>query len=112
MTPAHPAPTHINLTSETENDPIGTYPSITKLLTELDKSMPALRFLQYEEVLLAAGFGYVHQVRDTPAVCSTLKSLGVPISIMEEIIEPMSRMTRRASKLKSTIKSEDDIHGS
>lgn len=83
------------------------YPTISELLTELDESMPALGVTRYEGQLLTAGFAYVHQLMDTPAVRATLSNLEIPIGIMEEIIERAGRMTRRAAKKPVTVKSED-----
>lgn len=112
-TPAQPAPTPgpvIDLTGETESNIV--YPTVSELLAELDESMPALSFTRYEEQLLAAGFRHVHQLVDSPTVRTTLADLGVPVGIVDEIIERAQRMTRRAVKSKSTIKDEDDTnHG-
>ena len=72
--------------------------------------MSTLRFPQYEERLLAAGFGYTHQIRDTPVVHSVLEGLGVPIGVMEEIIERAHRMTHRASKSKQVVKDDEDVN--
>ena len=72
--------------------------------------MSALGFPQYEEWLLAAGFGYTHQIRDTPMVCSVLEGLGVPVGVMEEIIKRAHRMTCRASKSRQVVKDDEDIN--
>jgi len=97
----------IDLTGEVEE--LGaTYPTISKLLPELDKAMPALGVTRFKERLSAAGFGYVHQLMDTPVVCATLSDLEIPVGITEEIIKCTRRMTRRAAKKPAAIKNEDD----
>jgi len=96
----------IDLTDEAD-DLDTAYPTISELLAELDESMSALGFAQYEERLLAAGFGYVHQLADTPTTRAALESLQVPVGIVEEIIDRAARMTRRAAKSKHVIKNED-----
>ena len=68
-----------------------------------------LRFPQYKELRLAAGFGYTHQIRDTPTVHSVLEGLGAPAGTIEEIIERACGMTCRASKSKPMVKDEEDI---
>ena len=99
----------IDLTGETE-EPDSVYPMVSELLAELDESMPALGLARYEEQLLAVGFTYVHQLVDSPAVRTTLLNLEFPIAIVEEIIERAQRMTRRAAKLKSVIKDEENAN--
>lgn len=72
--------------------------------------MPALGFTRYEEQLLAAGFGYIRQLADTPSVRTTLRSLEIPVGAVEEIIKRAGRMSRRAEKSKPAVKNEDDTH--
>lgn len=106
--PAQPAPIPvIDLTDEL-NEPDPVYPRVSELLAELDESMPALGFVQYEGQLLAAGFGYVHQLVDTPIVRAVLDSL-VPVGVAEEILNRAQRMTRRAEKSKCAVKHESDL---
>lgn len=110
-TPAQPTPDRVVIDLTGEDDPDIVYPSISELLAELDETMPALRISQYEDRLFTAGFRHVHQIIDTPAVHAMLENLGIPIGVVEEIIDRASRMTRRAAKSKSTMKCEDDSHG-
>jgi hypothetical protein len=99
----HPQPI-IDLT----NDHDATiYPTIGELLSELNDTMPGLSFPRYEERLASAGFGYVHQVLDTPDVRQTFDQLAIPVGIRQEIFEHAARMTRRAEKSKEVTKTED-----
>ena len=97
----------INLTNEAE-DPNIAYPTVSELLAELDELMPVLDFAHFEDQLLAARFGYIHQLVDSPSVCLTLANLQVPAGIVEEIIECTQRMTWRMVKSKPPIKDEDN----
>jgi hypothetical protein len=99
----------IDLTSEAE-EPDTIYPTVGELLAELDESMPALGFTHYEGQLLAAGFGYVHQLVDLPGVHTTLTNLQVPIGVVDEMIKRAQRMVRRVAKSKVIVKDEDDAN--
>jgi hypothetical protein len=107
--PIQPAPNHpiIDLTGEVEYDPDIIYPSVNELIAELDELMPVLRFPQYEDRLLTAGFRYVHLIANTPTVRAMLSNLGIPVGIVEEIVDRAGRMMRRAAKSKSPVKHED-----
>ena len=104
-----PAPNHpiINLTGEVENDPDIIYPSVSELIAELDELVLVLRFPQYEDRFLTAGFRYIHLIANTPVVRATLSNLGIPIGIVEEIVDRAGRMMRRVAKSKSPVKNED-----
>ena len=97
----------IDLIDEAEETDI-TYPTVSELLAELDESMPALGFAQYEDRLLATGFAYVHQLMDTPTIRTALDDLQIPVGVVEEIINRANRMVRRATKSKYIVKSEND----
>ena len=101
--PDHPV---IDLTGE-EDDNSNAIPTVSELLTELDELMPALRFPQYEDCLLAAGFRHVYRFTNTPAIRTALDNLGIPIGVVEEMIDQADMMMRRAAKSDSTVKSED-----
>lgn len=105
-TPSLPPPM-IDLTDDSDHIEAAIYPTIGELLGELDEATPGLSFARYEEELLGAGFGHVHEVVDTPNVQHIFDRLAIPVGIREEIFERAARIVRRAEKVKQVTKIEE-----
>lgn len=76
------------------------YPSIHKMLDELDSEFPLLDLARYELGLAENGFFYVNQLVGEEVRHQLQNGLGIPVGVVNQLLSRTTRVMRRTEKSK------------
>lgn len=98
-------------TSDEECDDSIVYPLVQDLLIQLDLRYPGTDYSQYSQIMVAAGFSRVDQIRDSRRTRAILiHQLAIPTMVVDQIISHARHLQRKTEKMPANvqvIKSED-----
>ena len=98
-----------DLPSSDENEIV--YPVIQEVLVSLDNDFPGVRYMQYHQRMLNAGFSRAGQLRDNRRIRTLLQNLSIPPLVLTQIFSRARHFQRRSEKQPAdvpAIKKEDD----